>query len=296
MSPRETVDAPGHRRRRRWNVRCARILCPVVLCLCAAASPGAGRRASRADPASLIDTRFKVTLNLGRPKQLRARDVKYSLLPQGRRSAFTYTGPRKAQTIAQLSKMGFRTTCYVSPATSAARVKALEKAGAEVGVTGYWGARGTYSSLIGANSVQEAFDAVVTSRLAIRGLVSNPVLPVGTCSGHISTHAFPTNRNMDSHGGYGAVFQDANFLSLAFQSQQCLSVLLGLEGRQQVAIRPINRNTMRSDKVPNELIYYQLLAGQFEGAIRETKEGQIVQFSLRDFEQADLKLMLENVG
>jgi len=268
----------------------------VALCLCAGASGGAARGASKVDPASLIDFKLKVTLNLARSKTLRARDVKYSFFPAGRRCAFTYTGPRKTQNIARLSKIGFRTTCYVSPATGAERVKALQAAGAEVGVTGYWGAKGGYSSLIEGNSVQEAFDAVVTSRLAVRKLAGGPVLRSGTCGGHISTYSFPVERNMDSHGGYGAVFQDANFLSLAFGSQQCLSILLGLEGPQQVAIRRLNRNTMRSETIPNELIYYQLLAGQFEGAVRKAREGQIVQFSLRDFQQADLKLMLENIG
>ena len=53
---------------------------------------------------------------------------------------------------------------------------------------------------------------------------------------------------------------------------------------------------MQSKKVPNELIYFQLLAGQFEGAIRKAREGQIVQFSLRDFKTQDMKLLEENIA
>ena len=272
-----------------------RVICGVALCLAASDSRGASRK-PKTDPASLLDRKFKLVLNLERGKSLRARDVGYSFFPGGRRCAFMYTGPRKTETIARLTEIGLRTTCYVSPRTSAKRVAALEKAGAEIGVTGYWGAKGTYSSLIGGNSAQEAFDAVASSRLAVRKLVGKSALPSGACGGHISTFHFPIGRNMDSGGGYGAVFQDSNFLSLGFGSQQCLSVLLGLEGAQQVVVRSLSRNTVRSDKVPNELIYYQLLAGQFEGAIRRAREGQIVQFSLRDFKQSDLKLLEENIG
>ncbi|HET6428773.1 MAG TPA: LamG-like jellyroll fold domain-containing protein [Phycisphaerae bacterium] len=269
----------------------AGMACWAALCLWSGSAP-----AAEIDPDSLIDLKLKVVLNLSRSTTLRERDLKYSFFPGGRRCAFNYTGPSQTRNIAELTKIGLRTTVYVSPGTSAERVKALQQAGAEVGVTGYWGASGTYSSLIGANSVQEAFDAVATSRLVIRKLVGAPVLPSGTCGGHIPTHSFPIERNMDSYGGYGAVFQDSNFLSLAFDSQQCLSVMLGLAGPQQVAVRSVNRNTMQSSQVPNELIYYQLLAGQFEGAIREAREGQIVQFSLRDFKPEDLKLLLENIG
>ena len=268
----------------------------AALCLAASSSLAASSRKPKIDPASLLDRKFKLILNLKRSKSLRARDVRYSMFPGGRRCAFMYTGPGKTETIAQLTKMGLRTTCYVSPRTSAKRVAALEKAGAEVGVGGYWGAKGGYSSIICGNSPQEAFDAVATSRLAVRKLVSGPTLPSGTCGGHIPVHSFPLNRNPDSHGGYGAVFQDSNFLSLGFGSQQCLTVLLGMGGAQQSAVRRLNRNTMQSKKVPNELIYFQLLAGQFEGAIREAREGQIVQFSLRDFKASDMKLLEENIG
>ncbi|KKM17178.1 hypothetical protein LCGC14_1678380, partial [marine sediment metagenome] len=274
----------------------AGLACCVAMCLCASGPARAASRKLKIDPASLLDRKFKVVLNLTRSKQLRARDVKYSFFPDGRRCAFVYTGPQKTQTISDLSKIGLRTTCYVAPTASADRVKALEKAGAEVGVTGYWGAKGGYASLIEGNSAQEAFDAVATSRLAVRKLVVGRVVPSGSCGGHISPFSFPVDRNMDAQSGYGAVFQDSNFLALGFGSQQCISVFLGLEGAQQVTVRSLNRNTMRSRSVPNELIYYQLLAGQFEGAIRQAREGQIVQFSLRDFKQADLKLLEKNIG
>jgi len=290
MSVRDSADAASSHHR---GIRRAGAWAAVLL---ATGAPAAGQTAPKVDPDSLIDLKLKLALNLSRPKLLRERDLEYSYFPGGKRCAFTYTGPRRTETIAALSRIGFRTTVYVAPGTSADRVKALEKAGAEVGVSGYWGARGGYASLIAGNSVQEAFDAVATSRLAVRKLVAGPVLPSGACGGHIPTHSFPIERNMDSGGGYGAVFQDSNFLSLSFGSQRCLSVLLGLEGAKQVTLRRINRNTMRSRRVPNELIYYQLLAGQFEGAIQEAREGQAVQFSLRDFKPEDLKLLLANVG
>ena len=290
-----TLAGGGWPRRGR-RLRLARPICCAVLCLWASDSPGAPSRRAKVDPAALLDRTFKVVLNLKRGKSLRARDVSYSHFPGGRQCAFMYTGPRKTETLAQLTKMGLRTTVYVGPTASAKGVAALEKAGAEVGVTGYWGAKGGYSSIICGNSTQEAFDAVATSRLAVRKLVTGPTLPSGTCGGHIPVHSFPIQRNNDGHGGYGAVFQDSNFLSLGFGSQSCLTVLLGLEGPQWVAVRSLSRNTMRSHKVPNELIYYQLLAGQFEGAIRKAREGRIVQFSLRDFKQSDLKLLEENIG
>ena len=293
MAPGNAVGSASPRHTR--TLAFLRLICCTALCLCAGAAT-AGSRRVRVDPASLLDRRFKLVLKLKRSKSLRTRDIKHSLFPGGRRCAFMYTGPTRAETIARLTGIGLRTTVYVHPAASAKRVEALEKAGAEVGVTGYWGASGTYSSLIGANSTQEAFDVVATSRLAIRKLVSAPVLPSGTCGGHIPVFSFPVQRNMDSGGGYGAVFQDSNFLSLGFGSQQCLSILLGIEGAEQVVVRSLNRNTIKSNKVPNELIYFQLLAGQFEGAVREAREGQIVQFSLRDFKPPDLKMLEENIG
>jgi concanavalin A-like lectin/glucanase superfamily protein len=269
------------------------LICGLALCLCGSAASGGD---SKIDPASLLDQKFKLVLNLKRSKTLRSRDVGYSFFPDGRHCAFTYTGPRRPATIAELTKMGLRTTVYLSPTASAKTVKAYEDAGAEVGVTGYWGARGNYSSLIGVNSVQEAFDAIATSRLAIRKLVSTPTLPSGSCGGHISTFSFPVDRNTNHSAGYGAVFLDSNFLSLSFSSQGCLSILLGLEGPERVVLRRVNRNTMKANKVPNELIYYQLLAGQFDGAVRQAREAQFVQFSLRDFTQKDMKLLKENIG
>jgi len=269
------------------------IICGALAWLCGASTAPA---ADKVGPESLFDHKFKLVLNLGRIRTLRSRDVKYSFFPGGRHCAFTYTGPKKPATIARLTAMGLKTTVYVPPNVSAKAVKAFEDAGAEVGVSGYWGAIGGYASLIAGNSVQEAFDAIATSRLAVRGVVRRPVLPCGTCGGHCSTFSFPLNRNMDYSGGYGAVFQDSNFLSLGFASQGCLSILLGRAGNDKVAVRSINRNTMRSNKVPNELIYYQLLAGQFEGAVRQAVEGQVVQFSLRDFKESDMKLLEENIA
>jgi hypothetical protein len=268
----------------------------VAACLGGGGADAAWSRKPKVDPDSLLDIRPKLVLTLKRSRSLRSRDVKYSFFPGGRWCAFMYTGPSRPKTIARLTRMGFRTTCYVTPRTAVERVRALEAAGAEVGVTGYWGAKGGYASLIAGNSVQQAFDAVATSRLVVRGRVSGATLPCGTCGGHTSTFHFPVERNMDGPAGYGAVFQDSNFLSLGFGSQGCLSILLGLAGPEHVVVRSINRNTMRSNKVPNELIYYQLLAGQFEGALRKAREGQIVQFSLRDFRPEDLEQVEETIG
>jgi len=268
--------------------------CLLVLCFCAGRSPAAGK--PKIDPSSLHDLKLKVTLSLSRSKSLRSRDVAYSYFPGGKRCAFQYTGPGRPETIAALTKLGLKTTIYVSPTADAASVKALEEAGAEVGVSGYWGAHGGYASLIAGNSAQGAFDAIATSRLAVRNMVRGAVLPSGGCGGHCSTYHFVMDRNMDASSGYGAVFLDSNFLNVGFSSQQCLSIFLGLEGPERVVVRKLNRNTMRSKNVPNELIYFQLLAGQFEGAVRKAREGQVVQFSLRDFKAEDMKMLEESIG
>src|SRR5262245_52884046 len=113
-------------------------------------SPAPGQQA--AEPAPI---RWSVRLDLGAPAALSPAPIKFAPFPSGKRCAFTYTGPTNPKTIEFMSQMGFRTTVYLGPGTAADTVRRVEEAGAEIGIGGYWGAAGDYSSLIGQNSPQE---------------------------------------------------------------------------------------------------------------------------------------------
>jgi hypothetical protein len=236
--------------------------------------------------------RLDVALDLG-GGTLDPASVKFAVFPSGKRCAFTYTGPTNPRTIGFMSKLGFRTTVYVGPGTPAERVRALEEAGAEVGIGGYWGAQGDYHSLIGQNSVQEAFDAVVTSVLDLRRKARGPVA-CGAIGGHIDIARFPLNRDMDSPDGYGAVFQDSNLLLLL--DNKPYAVYLGRRQPKALVTRDKNDNVVETRNVPNELVYYQILAGQFQGTLKRASKGQIVRYSLRDFKADDLEELKDVVG
>ena len=156
---------------------------------------------------------LKVRLEFEKKTVLRRADVSFALFPSGKRCAFTYAGPKSYRTIEALSKLGFRTTVYCSPASSTERIQDLEEAGADVGVS-VWGAKGTYASHIGANTIQEAFDAVTTSRIVLRKKADG-LVAVGSTGGHYSTRRFPVDRNPDRGSGFGYAYHDSNYLMLS---------------------------------------------------------------------------------
>jgi hypothetical protein len=219
--------------------------------------------------------------------------IKFAPFPSGKRCAFTYTGPVNPRTIGFMTRLGFRTTVYLSPGTAADTVRALEDAGADIGIGSYWGAQGDYASLIGQNSAQEAFDAVATSVMDLRRKAKGPIL-CGAVGGHLDISTFPLNRDMDQLVGYGAVFQDSN-LALLLDNKP-YAVLLGRGGAKPVVTRPKHDNVIDTRNVPNELVYYQILAGQFQGTLKRAGRGQIVRYSIRDFKMEDLEELQEVIG
>jgi len=223
---------------------------------------------------------------------LSAERVKYGVFPEGKRCAFTYFGVGAARTVEVLSKLGFRTTIYCRPDTSPQRLKALEAAGGDIGIS-IWGGKGTYSSHIGANTIQEAFDAVVTSRLVLAKSCAGP-LACGAIGGHYGTKSFPIDRDPDNRSGFGYAYHDANYLLLS--DNKPYMVYLGRQGKQLLANRANFDNRIRPQRVPNETIYYQILANQFRGTLRRAEKGQIVRFSLRDFKAPDLTECAEVIG
>ncbi|KKL62580.1 hypothetical protein LCGC14_2183780, partial [marine sediment metagenome] len=160
----------------------------------------------------------------------------------------------------------------------------LEEAGADVGVS-IWGGKGTYSSHIGANSIQEAFDAVTTSRIVLRRKADGP-LAAGSIGGHYSTERFPVDRDPDRGAGFGYAYHDSDYLILT--DNKPYMIYLGRQREELLAHRPNFDNRINSRRVPNEIIYYQVLANQFRGTLRRAEKGQIVRFSLRDFKTPDL--------
>ncbi len=249
------------------------------------------RAGAQADPGAERPLRLDVRLDPALTLDPAA--VKFAPFPGGRRCAFTYTGPTSPRTVAFMSGLGFRTTVYLSPGASADAVRALEEAGAEIGVGSYWGARGDYASLIGQNSAQEAFDAVATSVLDLRRKARGRVV-CGSIGGHYDIASFPLNRDMDHADGYGAAFQDSNLLLLL--DNKPYAVYLGRRNPKPLVIRGKHDNVIETRNVPNELVYYQILAGQFQGTLRRAVRGQIVRYSIRDFKDADLEELKEVIG
>jgi len=269
-----------------------------VLLVSAAAAPGdAAEKQEQALPPTLPVT---LRLELGPGEKLRAEDVGYSVFPGGRRCAFTYKGARKAKTVAAFTEMGFRTTIHASPLTPAQRLRALEAAGAEIAAGGYPGAKGTYASMIGGNTTQEAFDAVAGTRRLLRAKCRGP-LACASVGGHINIEFFPFGRDVESGAGYGAVLQDANFLQANDVGQgNPYAILLGrhrIHPDLRVTTRRRFSNIIRdSRKVPNEKVYYQMLAQQFLGTLNRLERGQIVSYSMRDFKDKDLRSIRRIMG
>lgn len=236
---------------------------------------------------------LKVDLSIDGGAKLDAKSIKYSAFPGGKRCSFVYLGPKRTRTIKYMTEIGFKTTVYLSPKASAKSVKAYEDAGAEVAVSP-WGCKGGYSSNIQGNTLQGTFDALTTSRLVLQKKANKPLL-VGRCGGHISVPSFQCNRNFDSGVGYGAAYMDSHYL-MAFDPTYGICAYLGYGRKPEAATRGLNNNTMNTRKVPNELIYYQILYGQFEGTLRRVQKGQVVRFSLRDFDAKDLEELKDNIG
>lgn len=239
---------------------------------------------------------LKARIELKGSASLKATDVKFAPFPEGRRCAFTYNGPKDLKTISHMTKLGFRTDVTVKPSTNtetlARRIYATNAKA--VGVSP-WNTKGGYSSAIQGNTIQETFDALMTSRLQIR---KKTQLPVAFChtGGHFSEGTFPRNRNFDAGIGYSAAYQDAHFLHLARGSSNPYMVCLGYGGKKEISLRSRNNNTMDTKKVPNELIYYQILASQFEGTLAGRQKGKFVMYSIRDFKKADLDELTMNIG
>jgi len=239
----------------------------------------------------------KVRLNLMAKADLAAKEVKYSTFPQGRRCAFTYVGVGLPRNIAYLHKLGFRTTIYASPGTSAEKVQALEAAGAEIAVR--------QPSLLGGNTtVQEAFDMAASGRRVLKGKCKGPVMCtwpiIGGQHSDASTFSFALNRAVRGVGtsrrGYGAAFLDSNYLFL--YDPYVNYVLYLRRGRHDVGTLIVKQdNTLRGGRTaPNERLYYFLLANQFRVAVKDVAEGKIVRFKIRDFKQADLEEMGRIIG
>ena len=84
--------------------------------------------------AEAYPVRLELRLRLKGKAALAAKDITFSTYPGGRRVAYCYTGVGNPKTIQYLHKLGFRTTLYVGAKTSPERIKALEDAGAEIGM------------------------------------------------------------------------------------------------------------------------------------------------------------------
>lgn len=262
------------------------VLCGMVLWVGCSTALGAKK------PAKTPQVEATVRLSVSGGGDLKASDVQYAVFPSGKRCAFTYFGARSPKTIGALTKLGFRTTVYVSPGQSAESLRALETAGADIGIN-VWGAKGTYASHIGANTIQEAFDAVASSRIVLRKKCSGP-LACGAVGGHYSPQRFPIDRDPDRGSGFAYAYHDSNYLLLS--DNKVYMVYLGRLRDKLLAHRDNYDNRMRSHRVPNEVIYYQILANQFGGTLRRSKKGQIVRFSIRDFKAPDLEDLGDAIG
>ncbi|MDP6506107.1 MAG: hypothetical protein QF886_20960, partial [Planctomycetota bacterium] len=81
--------------------------------------------------------------------------------------------------------MGFRSTVFLSPDTSAEQIRSLEEAGVEIAASSFPGGKGTYQSFIGDNTVQEAFDVVAWSRHQLMKKAGGAIR-VASISGHLN--------------------------------------------------------------------------------------------------------------
>ncbi len=233
---------------------------------------------------------FTVEFEMAEPAEFKARDMRFSDLPLGAPCAFMYTGPTKPATHKFFHDMGFKATMFVGADTKAETLKALEAAGVDIALGSYKGGKVTYSSFIGGNTVQEAFDVVAAARMELQKKVEGPV-HVASISGHIRANSWILHREPYALKsiGYGAVMSDANVRMNYMTIPSSLGVLLGHEGHEQTSLEYYSQlSSMDTRKIPNEMIYYQILANAFEGATKRVGNGAIVRVQLRDFDQKDL--------
>ncbi|HUU23211.1 MAG TPA: hypothetical protein VM389_11820, partial [Phycisphaerae bacterium] len=261
-----------------------------LLAAAAVCAPAGG--ADEPQPFHAPTIQVPVRLEIDGAAGLKAEDVTYAEFPSGKRCAFTFFGARSPETIGVLTKLGFRTTVYADPSTPPGTLKALEEAGADIGIN-IWNGKGGYSSHIQGNTVQEAYDAVATSRIVMSKSCAGP-LGAAAIAGHYSTLTFPVDRTTDKDDGCGFTYHDSNYLLLS--DNKPYMVYLGRRRFPTLANRDNFDNRIDSRDVPNEIIYYQILANQFRGTLRRAARGQIVRFSLRDFKAPDLTECAEVIG
>ncbi len=237
-----------------------------------------------------------VRLRLGGKSVLAAKDIAFSTFPGGRRCAYTYTGVRNPRTIQYLQKLGFRTTLYVGAKTPAERVKALEDAGAEIGMAQGIGYGSPH------RAVQVNYDIAAADRLALKKKCIGPVIcstvNIGNYPSSRALYYFAAARSPDYARGYGAVYHDSNFRFL-YHPSPVVKYLLYLgrgPGEPRTMVAKHDSAGKSGRKAPNERLFYRLLANQFRVALRLVEAGKFVKFRIRDFKQADLEEMGRIIG
>ncbi|GAF68493.1 unnamed protein product, partial [marine sediment metagenome] len=211
---------------------------------------------------------FKVRLTLKSQAALTAKDVKYAALPSGKHVGLSYTGVTDPKTIAHYTRMGFRTSVSVTPATSAEAIRALEDAGADL-VVGY----GMAKSEMGLTP-QEAFDGSTMWRVNLlkksRGSVA-----IGSYYNMRVRYGLPVNRRM---GRYLYTIHDSNFLACNSWAVG-YSILVGRNRTPEQMVRPHNANRVRS--APNTLVYYQTVGNILQGIVEMMDPGEVTTITLR---------------
>ncbi|KKL77356.1 hypothetical protein LCGC14_2035700, partial [marine sediment metagenome] len=237
----------------------------------------AGLSAWPAPATAADDIVLTVELKLKAKADLSARDIKTAHFPGGADTAFTYAGTPDPKLIGFYQQLGFRTTVGVSPRAKAAHIKALEDAGAEIGVGSIWGAKASYISVIGTSTYQRAYDAALSSRRVIQGMARGPAHLINASSSKAG-NAFMYDRRMDCGiRGYGQVFQDANFM-VNWGWREGYPILLARGTTAKV--RMLMPKYRMGGMVSAELIYFQSLANQIRGTLRREDKGKAVTFPL----------------
>ncbi|MCJ8331059.1 MAG: hypothetical protein MJH11_13925, partial [Lentisphaeria bacterium] len=233
---------------------------------------------------------FKVYFEMAEAATFKARDMKFSDLPGGVPCAFIYSGPKKPLTHKFFHEMGFRSTVFVGPGESKEKLRALEATGVELALGRYPGAKGNYQSFIGRNTAQEAFDTVAASRIELLSKIKGQLF-VASISGHLKSGKWVLQREPYATRtmGFGAVMSDANFRLTYMDKPSVITALLGYKGEDQTSVAYYQQLTsMDTRKIPNEMIYYQILANAFKGATKRVGRGVIVRIQVRDFGKKDL--------
>lgn len=234
------------------------------------------------------DVRLKLILDLESKADLSSKDVKYHYYPEGRSFAYTYSGIGNPKEIAYYQKLGFRTTVYVRSSTSEKVIKALEDAGAEIGVAGraMWGSKGTKGSSIGANTRHGAFHAAATTRIELSKKAKCPIAVVSAATFHAGRPFLYSRAGCE---GYGFVFQDSNYLQ-----NTCTSFVIvsrGDHSKTQILCPATAIGGSRA----HELIVYQTLNNQFRGAMRRKEQGRVINFSMPSQLDAKQRKMFERI-